>query len=156
MVWRWYNFGRRQPARLANQAVAWAAIILLAAATLAMLYVAGSCVGPIASPAESQAVDAGGDATANQTQAMVAVAGALVDASARLAASVEQSASAGRDAATGGLAASQAMAGGDIYRGMDLGTVTVVCCMLGLAAWKTIYRMRLASRARARSPPDVG
>ena len=108
---------------------------------LAMLAVAlGGCVGPVASPAESQR-NTGAGATHHQTQALLAAAGALAEASA------SQHASGGRDAATGGLTASQATAGRDIRTGMDWGTVTVLCCLFGLAAFKTAYRMWMKKNA---------
>lgn len=140
---------RRWNGRYRVTAIDVALRILLAVATAAWIAISVGCIGPVGSPGESQRVEAGGDAEASQIQALAA-------ASARLAASMGQSASAGRDAATGGLAASQATAGGNISRGMDLGTATVVCCLFGLAAFKTVYRMRIAARARARSPPDAG
>ena len=142
---RWWHWERtRLRSRLMRDFVIIAAGAL---SYLAVIHIAFGCVGPVASPAEFQRFEAGGDATANQTQALVAVAGALVDASAHLAASVEQSATAGRDAATGGVVASQATAGRDIYSGLDGGTVAVLVCLFGLAAWKTVWRWRLARQA---------
>jgi len=141
MKWHW---GRsRKRSRLLSDLATVVAFIVFACSVVAAVWFAGGCVGPVASPAGSQR-NTGAGATQSQTQALLAAREAVVGATARLTAAVEQSGSAGRDAATGGVLASQATAGRDIYSGLDGGTAAVLICLFGLAAWKTIWRWRLA------------
>ena len=136
MKWHWGQTRRRS--RLLSDAATALAFVVYILALGAVGYLLVGCVGPVASPAESQR-NTGAGATQEQVQAVVA-------ATARLTAAMEQSGSAGRDAATGGVLASQATAGRDIYSGLDGGTAAVLVSLFGLAAWKTVWRWRLSRR----------